>query len=162
MPSPSRHFFFEATTRAIKYGRHLARLIAARAPAWARVIATQVALEVIEQTRWLAAEWAARCVFILFYFANVDMLTSIRAKAMVGIFFDNFFTNTGGEPAHVQGAFARIAYALGKVIVVRIAVHLLDQAVRLFFCLKHVLTPCHTAGLSEAQSGTATATHRWR
>ena len=72
MPSVPCHFFFEATTRVIQHGRHLTRLIVARAPAWARAIAIAVALEVIGQLRCFADEWAARYVSF-FCFDNADM-----------------------------------------------------------------------------------------
>jgi len=75
---------------------------------------------------------------------------------MVASSVRNLFASVGNESTRAQGSLASIAFALGKAVFFSIAVYLLDQAVSLFFflfSLKHVLTLCHTAGLSEGQSG---------
>jgi len=75
---------------------------------------------------------------------------------MVASSVHNLFASIGDESTHMQGLLASIAFALGKAVFFSIAVYLLDQAVSLFFfllSLKHVLTLCHTVGLSEGQLG---------
>ena len=83
------------------------------------------------------------------------MLTFIRANKMVTISMREFFASIGDGSNRAQGALAGVVSAMGEVAFFSLAVHLLDQVVSLsffFFCLKHVLTLFHTAGLSGWQS----------
>lgn len=74
MPFPLLQVFFPFTYQVLRYFRHiLTRVIATRARAWARAIAIQAAVEVVERMRLLAVERAARCVSFSFHFDNTDV-----------------------------------------------------------------------------------------
>ena len=79
------------------------------------------------------------------------ILTFLRVKAICAILMDKFLTGPDDiNIPHVQDALVHVGLASGEVILLDLTIWSLERTVSFFFfCLKHLLTLCHTVSLSE-------------